>query len=46
MTNELLSVLSKYNAGLSYTTDDDGVHIQIDGETVVVLEHSGAVTYR
>lgn len=38
IVNELKELLSKHNAELGYTTDDDGVHIIIDGETVAKLD--------
>lgn len=48
IVNELRSLLSKHNAELGYTTDDDGVHIIVDGETVAKLDFpcdGSCVTY-
>lgn len=37
IVNELHAVLKKHNAELGYTTDDDGVHVEVDGETVAII---------
>lgn len=38
IVNEIRALLDKHNAELGYTTDDDGVHIIVDGETVAKLD--------
>jgi hypothetical protein len=40
LVSELDAVLKKHNAELGYTTDDDGVHVIADGETVAIRTHS------
>lgn len=48
IATEIQSVLNKHNAELGYTTDDDGVHIIVNEETVAKLDHpcdGSRVTY-
>ncbi|AUR98073.1 hypothetical protein NVP1246O_66 [Vibrio phage 1.246.O._10N.261.54.E10] len=48
ITNELRALLKQHNAELGYTTDDDGVHIIVNEETVAKLDHpcdGSRVTY-
>ena len=37
LVSELAATLKKYNAELTYTKNDDGVHVEIGGETVARL---------
>ena len=38
LVSELAATLKKYNAKLTYTNNDDGVHVEIGGETVARWE--------
>ncbi|CAM0108673.1 hypothetical protein MYOV065v1_p0002 [Vibrio phage PS15B.2] len=44
IVNDLISALDKHDAKLTYTTDDNGVHVQINGETIAIIEPN-SVTY-